>query len=93
MPSVRARAARKEPTGIQAVTLVCCPACRLRFTPAAAAYIVACPECGGSPQPIASPELTLGFRLVGPEDLPHQLPPAAAVPIAFASTEPGRARS
>lgn len=93
MPSVRARAARKEPTGIQAVTLVCCPRCRLRFTPAAAAYIVACPECEGSPQPITGPERTLGFRLVGPEDLPHQLPYVAAVPTDFAITEPGRARS
>ena len=93
MPSVRARAARKEPTGIQAVTLVCCPRCRLRFTPAPAAYIVACPQCGGSPQTIASPERTLGFRLVGPEDLLHQLPYATAVPIAFAFTEPGGARS
>ena len=93
MPSVRARPTREEPTGIQAVTLVCCPGCRLRFTPAAAAYIVACPECGGSPQPIGSLERTLGFRIVGPEDLPHQLPYATAVSIAFAFTEPRGARS
>ena len=64
-----------------AVTQLCCPACRLRFTPAAAAYVVACPECGDPPQPIASLERTVGFRLVGPEDLPHDLPYATAVSI------------
>jgi predicted RNA-binding Zn-ribbon protein involved in translation (DUF1610 family) len=76
---------------ITATTHLCCSRCRLRFTPAAAAYIIACPECGDSPQPIASLERTLGFRLVGPEDLPHELPYASVVSIA--STEPGRARS
>ena len=64
-------------------TRLCCPHCRLRFTPAAAAYIIACPECGDSPQPIASLEVTFGFRLMGPEDLPHELPYASAVSIAF----------
>lgn len=59
------------------MTHLCCPNCRLRFTPAAAAYIVACPECGGVPHPIASLARTLGFRLVGPEELPHQLPYAS----------------
>ena len=29
------------------MTHVCCPSCRLRFSPAAAAYLVSCPECGG----------------------------------------------
>ena len=66
-----------------AVTHLCCAACRLRFTPAAAAYIVACPECGDPPQPIASVERTVGFRLVGPEDLPYDLPYATAVSIAL----------
>ena len=69
------------------MTHVCCPACRLRFTPAAAAYIIACPECGDSPQPIASLERAIGFRLVGPEDFPRDLPYAKAVSIAF--PEPG----
>ncbi len=70
------------------MALVCCPPCRLRFTPAAAAYIIACPECGHSPQPIASLERTIGFRLVGPENLPHELPRATAASITF--PEPGR---
>jgi hypothetical protein len=63
------------------MTHLCCPNCRLRFTPAATAYIIACPECGDSPQTIASLERTLGFRLVGPEDLPHKLPHATAVSL------------
>jgi hypothetical protein len=73
------------------MTNLCCPRCRLRFTPAAAAYITACPECGDPPQANASRERTLGFRLVGPEDLPHELAYGTAVSISF--TEPGRARS
>jgi hypothetical protein len=68
------------------MTHLCCPRCRLRFTPAAAAYIVACPECGELPQPIASLGRTFG-RLVGPEDLPDELPHATAVSITF--PEPG----
>ena len=73
------------------MTRLCCPNCRLRFTSAAAAYITACPECGDLPQPIASLERTLGFRLVGPEDLPHRLPYAIAV--SSAARGPGGARS
>jgi hypothetical protein len=53
----------------------------LRFTPAVAAYVTVCPECGDTPQPVASLERTFGFRLVGPEDLPHELPEAAVVSI------------
>ena len=60
------------------MTHLCCPNCRLRFTPAAAAYISACPECAAPPE-AASLERTLGFRLVGPEDLPHELPYATDV--------------
>jgi hypothetical protein len=66
---------------IPAATHLCCPACRTRFTPALAAYITACPECGDSPQLIAGLESTFGFRLVGPEDIPHDLPYATAVSI------------
>jgi hypothetical protein len=83
MPRMRARPAREQPTVIRAMTHVCCPRCRLRFTPAAAAYITACPECGDAPQPIASLECSVGFRLVGPEDLPRELPYATATSITF----------
>lgn len=70
-----------------ASTHLCCAHCRLRFTPALAGYIMACPECGDPPQPIGSLELTFGFRLIGPEDLPHELPYATARSIAL--PEPG----
>ncbi len=82
--------AREEPTLIPAVTHLCCPACRLRFTPAAAAYVIACPECGDPPQPIDSLELTFGFRLIGPEDLPYELPYAIARSVAL--PKPGARR-
>jgi hypothetical protein len=68
---------------IPAANHLCCAHCRLRFTPAAAAYVTVCPECGDTPQPIASLELTFGFRVLGPEDLPHELPFATAVSIAL----------
>jgi hypothetical protein len=78
---------------IRLTTHRCCPRCRVRFTAAAAEYIIACPECGGSPQPIARLELTFGFRVIGPEDLPHELPYATAVSIALprpeSPTKPG----
>ena len=76
---MRARPTGKERTVIRPTTHLCCPHCRLRFTPPAAAYIIACPECGDAPQPIARLELTFGFRVVGPEDLPHEFPYATAV--------------
>jgi hypothetical protein len=74
MPSLRTRAAREERAVIPAMTHVCCPTCRLRFTPAAAAHITACPECGNSPQPIASLERTFGFPLVDPRTTPTSYP-------------------
>ncbi len=69
---------------------ICCPACRLRFTPAAAAYIIACPECGEPPQQVSCLERIFGFRLVGPEDLPRDLPYATAVSISLPVLEPDR---
>ncbi len=60
------------------MTQACCPSCRLRFAPAVAAYLVACPECGEPPQPIASLERTLGFRLFALEDDLTALPQALA---------------
>jgi hypothetical protein len=80
MPGVRARPAWKEPTVTGAMTHVCCPRCRLRFTPAAA-YISACPQCGDAPQAIVSLEGTFGFRLVGPEDLSEVFLDAVAVSL------------
>jgi hypothetical protein len=68
------------------MTHTSCPRCRLRFTPAAAAYIVACPGCGQPPHQITS-QSAIGFRLLGPEDLPVELPRAAARSIP--APEPG----
>lgn len=63
------------------MTHLCCPPCRLRFTPASSTYIAACPECGEPPQQISNPESALGFRLLGPEDLPLELPQAVAIAL------------
>jgi hypothetical protein len=72
---------------MKAMTHLCCPPCRLRFTPAAAAYIAACPDCGDTPQSVGSLERTVGFRLVGPKDHPHDLPYATTTSIRL--SEPG----
>ena len=69
---------------------VCCPSCRLRFTPAAMAYIAMCPECGGTLERIASFERAVGFRLFGPQDVPHSPPEAVAVSIPVAESSGAR---
>ncbi len=66
------------------MTHIACPSCRLRFTPAAAAYLLACPECGRPPQPILAAEGLLGFRVFVPEDVPQEFPEAVAVSISIA---------
>ena len=64
------------------MTHVCCPGCRLRFTPAVAAYLEACPTCGKPPEPVTAAEQTLGFGLYTPpaDDLP-ELPTALAAAL------------
>ena len=73
------------------MTRVGCPSCRLRFTSAAAAYLVVCPECGRAPQPIAGAEGVVGFRLFVLEDVPCELPEAVAASIPI--PDPGGGRS
>jgi hypothetical protein len=63
------------------MTHVGCPSCRLRFTPAAAAYLLACPECGRPPQAIVHAEGLVGFRVFVPEHVPEELPEAVAVSV------------
>jgi hypothetical protein len=71
------------------MTHLCCPGCRLRFTPAARAYLAACPKCGEQPQ-FSSLEGTVGFRIFRLEDVPDSLPEAAVVSLPV--PEPGGAR-
>jgi hypothetical protein len=63
----------------------------LRFTPATAAHLLACPECGRPPQLIGAAEGVVGFRLFIPEDVPNTLPEAIAVSIPL--PDPGAGRS
>jgi hypothetical protein len=73
----------------RAMTHAGCPNCRLRVTPATAADLGACPECGETLRAFA-PRATLGFRLVELGDIPHSLPRAVAVAIPI--SDPGGAR-
>jgi hypothetical protein len=63
------------------VTRLCCPSCSLRFAPAAASYLTACPECGAPPTPVEDPRILVGFRLLDPADLPHTVPEAIAASL------------
>jgi hypothetical protein len=62
------------------MTRLCCPHCRLRFSPAAAAYLAACPECGEPPHAFSLQD-AVGFRAFRLEDIPHTLPEAVAVSL------------
>ncbi len=72
------------------MTHVGCPSCRLRFTAVAAAYLVACPECGRPPEPMVG-EALVGSRLFVLEDVPPVVPEAVAVSIPI--PDPGAGRS
>jgi hypothetical protein len=71
------------------MTQSCCPSCRLRFSPVVTAYLVACPQCGQPPQPIASPAGVLGFRLFAAEEALPAIPQALAVSLPLPEP-PGR---
>jgi hypothetical protein len=60
----------------------CCPCCRLRFTPAVAAQLDACPGCGEPPLLIDDAEQLIGYRLAAGDDLiePTQVALAEARP-------------
>jgi hypothetical protein len=60
------------------MTHVCCPRCRLRFTPAVSAYLASCPECGEPLQTLVGAESVVGFRRFKPEDPAYPLPEALA---------------
>jgi hypothetical protein len=69
------------------MTQLSCPSCRLRFTRAAAAYLVACPECGQPPHPVVSAERVLGFRLAT-DDYDYDYDDSAVIPVALAIALP-----
>jgi hypothetical protein len=70
------------------MTRVSCPSCRLRFTPAAAALLTACPQCGRDLHPVASVEATLGYRLFDAIDSPPPLPLAAEIVLPIHAHRP-----
>lgn len=45
------------------MTRSCCPSCRLRFTRAAAAALVACPSCGDPLEEVGDVVELVGYRL------------------------------
>ena len=45
------------------MTRSCCPSCRLRFTHAAAAVLVACPSCDEALYDVDDPAELIGYRL------------------------------
>jgi hypothetical protein len=61
------------------MTRSCCPSCRVRFIPAAAAILSACPTCGGPLHEAATAGELLGYRLDTDDG------PAAALAAALAS--------
>ena len=73
------------------MTHASCPDCRLRFAPAAAAYLPACPACGEPLQPLAGLAGAMGYRLFRLEDVPHaQL---EAMEVSMPIPDPGSRRS
>ena len=57
-----------------------CGNCRLRFVPSAAAFPIACPECG-EPTQAFTLEGMVGFRSLRLEDVAQPLPEAVAVAL------------
>jgi len=73
------------------MTHACCASCRLRFTPAGAAYLTACPACGEPLQPLAGLAEAVGYRLFRLEDAPGALP--EAIEVSMPIPDPGSRRS
>ena len=97
---MRPRTARKEPAvtsrsqsvpgAAVARVIHCCPDCRLRFTPADAAYLPGCPTCGEPMHALQRAQSALGFRLFRVQDSPHALPEAIAVAMPIPGPGPVR---
>ena len=65
------------------MTHTSCPSCRIRFTPAVASALAACPHCGNSLHTSANPKDVIGLRLFRPQDAPHPGPEAIAISVAL----------
>ena len=63
------------------MTRSCCPSFRLRFTHAAAAFLVACPSCGEGLYEVDDVAQLVGYRLA--DDLPEYEVMAAAIAVAL----------
>jgi hypothetical protein len=73
------------------MTHVSCPDCRLRFTPAAASYLPACPNCGEPLTRLGGPAEVIGFRLYELDDALQSLP--EALEVAMPAPDPHAGRS
>jgi uncharacterized protein YbaR (Trm112 family) len=49
------------------MTRLCCPTCKLRFTPAVAAFLASCPRCQEPLTAVEDGQAALGFRLFSGE--------------------------
>jgi len=63
------------------MTRACCPGCRLRFSPAATAHLMICPECGAPLQAGVAASDALGYRLFDLTDSSSELPIAIEVAL------------
>ncbi|MCW2966877.1 MAG: hypothetical protein JWM71_649 [Solirubrobacteraceae bacterium] len=71
------------------MTRVCCPSCRLRFTPAVTAYLADCPQCDKPLEPVTDAAHALGLRLyVADDETPTDLPQALAAALRAAALPP-----
>ncbi len=70
------------------MTHSCCPECRLRFSPAVAAYLAVCPACGEPTQPLATLAGAVGYGLFRPEDNPALPEDDPALPEAIEISMP-----
>jgi hypothetical protein len=69
---------------------LCCPGCRLRFEPSAAAYLGACPGCGLPPVTADDLACLVGFRLFTEPDVLLTLGEAAAAALPEPRPDGGR---
>jgi hypothetical protein len=65
------------------MTHTSCPTCRIRFTPAVASALSACPHCGKPLSARANPMEVIGFSLFRLQDVQHPEPEAIAVSVAL----------